>query len=197
MRSPLASAAFGVVLAAGIALLGAPVANASPAPSLTVALCADARLNLSNVSTDLDNATSQLGSLTATADELTRRLGLGSLLGTEQLANDDAVAKIRAVLTLKAAKVLAQDRVTDECGDPDVIVVTPPPSSSASPSPTYSPGPDHQTHRRPRRAPETGDGSSLGPAVDQSIAPAMALYALLSVGLAAAIRVGRVWRSGR
>jgi hypothetical protein len=199
MRSPVASAAFGAVLAAGIALLGAPAAHAAtPTPTVSVSLCADARLSLSAVTTDLGNATAALGdTLSATTDELTRRLGLGTLLGADKLANDDAVARIRSVLTLKAAKVLAQDRVNEVCGD-DVIVVTPPTStSSAAPSSSSSASPDRQTHRRPRRAPETGDGSSLGPAVDTSIAPVMALYALLSVGSAAVIYTGRLWLRGR
>lgn len=199
MRSPIASAAFGVVLTAGIALLGAPAAHAAtPAPVASVSLCADARLNLGAVTTDLNNALGRLDGVTATVDELTRRLGLGTLVGTPAVANEDAVARIRAVLTLKAAKVLAEDRVATECTD-EVIVVVPPASTSSAPSASAST--DRQTHRRPKRAPEAGDGSSLGATerfdTDTSIAPVMALYALLSVGTVAVIYTGRLWLRGR
>jgi hypothetical protein len=202
MRSPIASAAFGVVLTAGIALLGAPAAHAAtPAPAVSASLCADARLSLGAVTTDLNNALGRLDGVTATVDELTRRLGLGTLVGTPAVANEDAVARIRAVLTLKAAKVLAEDRVATECAD-EVIVVVPPSSTSSAPSSSSgSATQDRQTHRRPARAPETGDGSSLGSAeqfdTDNSLAPVMALYALLSVGVTAAVYVGRLWLRGR
>ncbi|HTF54639.1 MAG TPA: hypothetical protein VK735_44965 [Pseudonocardia sp.] len=205
MRSPFASAACGAVLIAGAALGASPtpVAHATTLPSLSVELCAAAKLNLGQVTDDLDNALNALDVLgvVATAGELTRRLGLTDLLGTESATNDDVLAKIRAVLTLKAAKVLADDRVSEACGD-DTIIVVPPTTSSSS----AAPKPSTQVPYRPRRAPETGDGSSasaaapgavrgtdaLNPHLADSIAPAMALYALLSVGsIATAVAVHR------
>lgn len=205
MRTPIGSAAFGAALVAGIALLGTPTAHAAtpvrPVAVVDVDLCVAANLNLSTVTTDLDNALSRLDGVTATADELTRRLGLGTLLGTDETANQTAITRIRDVLTLRAAKVLAQDRVDSDCADDTVVVV---PSTTPSSSATANPRPHwRQTHRVPKRAPETGGGpveqayTETGFDTDRSIAPAMALYALLSVGTVTAIRVGGLWLRGR
>lgn len=203
MRSPIGSAAFGAVLIAGTALLGAPVAHAAvPAPAVSVNVCAQARVNLAETTADLDSAVAQLDdTVTATADELTRRLGLGSLTGTQASDNETAITKIRAVLTLKAAKVLAADLVSTKCGNTEVIVTGPSATetTTVTSSPSASSSSHRQVHRRPKRAPEAGDGSSLGTTgdADHSIAPAMALYALLSVGSVAAVYTGRLWLRGR
>lgn len=213
MRSPIASAVCGVILTAGAALFGPiPLAHAGPlaAPALSVTACTDAKIRLASVEDDLNTALSAAEGLTTTADELTRRLGLGTLLGTPKLDNDSAVLKIRAVLTLRAARVLAEDRVNVLCTDAVDVTVSPAPSSSSEPSSSVrpsSPSRGHQVHRRPRRAPETGDGSSqpaqpassadLGATTTRSIAPAMALYALLSVGSAATVHSARLWLAGR
>jgi hypothetical protein len=145
MRVPLAS------LAAAVLLLGA--ANYQPVEHRAdlIDVCAAARANLAGVETDLGVAVKAAAGLTTTVDELTRRLGLGNLLGSDATDNSDAIAKIRAVVTLKAAKALAVDRVHHDCTGHSTST-----SPSATPTPTIH-YPDSGI-RRPRRAPETGGG---------------------------------------
>lgn len=211
MRSPLASATCGALLLAGAAWLGPiPPAHAEAllvsAPAVSVTACADAKLRLAAVEDDLNTALKAADGLTTTADELVRRLGLGTLLGTAKTENDDAVVKIRAVLTLRANRVLAEDRVNALCTEPVTSAPSSPSSSSSgassSSSSSASPNSGYQVPRRPKRAPETGGGphqrqpagaEDLGDVTTRSIAPAMALYALLGVGSSAAVYSARVW----
>jgi len=211
MRSPLASLTFGLVVAGGLLYLGAPPAHSivpSPRPvaftapdvALDVDPCIAAKLNLDDVTADLTRATDSLDGVTATADELTRRLGLGDLLGLDKTTNDAAIQKIRDVLSLSSDKVLATDARDTACGDDVDITVSPTPSAEPSSSAVADPPVRHRQIRHwPKRAPETGDGSSIGGSLaDRAELPyAVALYANLSVGSAALVYVGRRWFSER
>jgi hypothetical protein len=196
LAAPIALAAGAMLLAGGAWLTPVPLAHAAPA--LTATVCADAQVNLGAVTDDLNDALAATEGLTTTVDELTRRLGLPALLGTAKADNDAAVVKIRAVLSLRAAQVLAQDRVDVLCRDQVDITISPAPSSPPSSRRPSSGG--YQVPLRPRRAPETGDGSrqptgaeNLGDVATRSIAPAMALYALLGVGISASVYAARLW----